>query len=93
MDKETYNNKNNEVRNSDSFEDLENDIQEIDKIISDFNTILNPSIIDELQKSQKISDIIYKNKEINKKTNLLVEKYFEHLSDVDIKDEYFNYQT
>lgn len=93
MDKAKNEKINTEVKNDINFEEIENDIQEIEKIILDFNKILNPTMVDELKKSQKISDIIYKNKEVNQKTNILIEKYFEHLSDVDIKDEYLYYQT
>lgn len=66
--------------------------QQINKLIKDFKSIKNPTTLDYMAKSQKISDIIYKDKEVNKTTKRLVDKYHKHLSDIDNRDEYLNYK-
>lgn len=64
----------------------------INKIIEDFKQIKFPTVIDYLNKSQQISDIIYKDNKVNKETKRLIDKYHKHLVDVDIKDEYLNHK-
>lgn len=70
--------------------DISEECREIDNIILNFNLIHNPTVLDELKKSQMISDIIYKNNQLNNKTRLLSEIYFEHLSDIDNKYVYLH---
>lgn len=64
----------------------------INKIIEDFKQIQRPTMIDYLNKSQQISNVIYKNAKVNKETKSLIDKYKSHLADIDIKDEYYNYK-
>jgi hypothetical protein len=62
----------------------------INKIIEEFKLIESPTMIDYLNKSQQISNIIYKDGKVNKETKRLINKYKSHLADIDIKDEYYN---